>query len=205
MLRILGPNFIPPATKKKGDEDDDGSTLGSDGQHIGMFDNPSVELPDEFDIDGSGGGGGGKGRRKKKKKKKWLPPSPIEPSWVVETRDKHVVKKQEKKETNKQHYFVTHRLKNSVDNRPKAFIHHHHHHTLHYHSRPSPPKSPHAITTTTTPLFEKIRVAVSHEGLTGSLPQSARRLSHLERLELPALRPWFDPEAAHEMIPNHLR
>lgn len=51
----------------------------------------------------------------------------------------------------------------------------------------------------------KTRLSVSHEGLTGSLPQSLRRLIHLESLELPCLRPWLDPEAAHELIPKHLR
>jgi hypothetical protein len=35
-----------------------------------------------------------------------------------------------------------------------------------------------------------VRLAVSHAGFTGSLNQSARRLTWLEELELPALRPW---------------
>ena len=50
-----------------------------------------------------------------------------------------------------------------------------------------------------------VRVACSHEGLTGSLPQSLRRLLYLEALELPCLRPWYSPEAAHELIPREYK
>ena len=53
------------------------------------------------------------------------------------------------------------------------------------------------------------RVLVKAECLqvTGSFKfrGALHRLMHLEALELPCLRPWLDPEAAHEQIPKHLR
>jgi hypothetical protein len=60
----------------------------------------------------------------------------------------------------------------------------------------------HCKTTTTT---TQTRIAVTHEGVTGNFPQALRRLTYLQCLELPCLRPWFDPEAAHELIPTKLR
>ena len=50
-----------------------------------------------------------------------------------------------------------------------------------------------------------VHIRVSHEGLTGSIPQSIRRLRFLETLELPVQRIWYDPWAAHERIPRECK
>jgi hypothetical protein len=152
VLRILGPHFNPESVDAALSE----ITSAPDGESH----KPTTST--------------GKGR-----KEKWLPPSPIEPSWVVETRGKHIV---------------------SLSFSFFFFM------------------CAHPLTLFFLLLlcciyfyfksgntYFEVRIAVSHEGFTGSFPQSLRRLANLESLEVPALRPWFDPEAAHELIPKHLR
>jgi len=51
-----------------------------------------------------------------------------------------------------------------------------------------------------------VRIAVSHAGFTGSFNQTARRLTWLEELEIPALRPWYYGISypKHNFVAKHL-
>jgi len=133
VLAILGPNFKAPSTRNTPEK----------GQGEVKFDENSLAAEDDEEGDDVGSGSVQSGSLSMSsaaiRRRKALP-SPIESTWIVETR------------------------------KGKA-----------------------------------VRIAVSHEGFTGNIPQSIRRLTSLEVLELPCLRPWLDPESAHELIPTKLR